>query len=99
MSVSRYKTPSSTGTKVPDCKCGRLLPLQSFLCRFVCLRWPKFPFEMSFNAFSSLMNSAKRFFGTLAWLVMLSPDRIHDIFSRIQKFSSADEVEAIFAGG
>jgi len=30
---------------------------------------------------------------------MLSPDRIHDIFSRIQKFSSADEVEAIIAGG
>src|SRR5438105_10740069 len=30
---------------------------------------------------------------------MLSPDRIHDIFSRIQKFSSADEVEAIITGG
>jgi PmbA protein len=30
---------------------------------------------------------------------MLSPDRIHDVFSRIQKFSSADEVEAIIAGG
>src|SRR2546429_2660754 len=30
---------------------------------------------------------------------MLTPDRIHDIFSRIQKFSSADEVEAIIAGG
>src|SRR5947208_9000178 len=30
---------------------------------------------------------------------MLSPDRIHDIFSRIRKFSSADEVEAIIAGG
>ena len=30
---------------------------------------------------------------------MLSPDRIHDIFARIQKFSSADEVEAIIAGG
>jgi predicted Zn-dependent protease len=30
---------------------------------------------------------------------MLYPDRIHDIFSRIQKFSSADEVEAIIAGG
>ena len=30
---------------------------------------------------------------------MLSPDRIHDAFSRIQKFSSADEVEAIVAGG
>ena len=30
---------------------------------------------------------------------MLSPDRIHDIFSRIQKFSSSDEVEAIIAGG
>ena len=30
---------------------------------------------------------------------MLSPDRIHDIFSRIQKFSSGDEVEAIIAGG
>src|SRR5215469_10925851 len=30
---------------------------------------------------------------------MLSPDRIHDIFSRIQKFSSVDEVEAIIAGG
>ena len=30
---------------------------------------------------------------------MLTPDRIHDILSRIQKFSSADEVEAIIAGG
>jgi PmbA protein len=30
---------------------------------------------------------------------MLSPDRIHDVFSRIQKFSSADEVEAIIGGG
>lgn len=30
---------------------------------------------------------------------MLSSERIHDIFSRIQKFSSADEVEAIIAGG
>ena len=30
---------------------------------------------------------------------MLSPDRIHDISSRIRKFSSADEVEAIIAGG
>src|SRR5437868_1349382 len=30
---------------------------------------------------------------------MLTPDRIHDIFSRIQKFCSADEVEAIVAGG
>src|SRR5215472_7427312 len=30
---------------------------------------------------------------------MLSSERIHDIFSRIQKFSSADEVEAIMAGG
>ena len=30
---------------------------------------------------------------------MLTPDRIHDIFSRIQRFSSADEVEAIVAGG
>src|SRR5579864_7226276 len=30
---------------------------------------------------------------------MLSPDRIHDIFSRIQKLSSGDEVEAILAGG
>jgi PmbA protein len=30
---------------------------------------------------------------------MLSPDRIQDIFARIQKFSSADEVEAIIAGG
>ena len=30
---------------------------------------------------------------------MLSPDRIHDIFSRIRKCSSADEVEAIIAGG
>ena len=30
---------------------------------------------------------------------MLSPDRIQDVFSRIQKFSSADEVEAIIAGG
>lgn len=30
---------------------------------------------------------------------MLSPDRIHDIFSRIQKFASADQVEAIIAGG
>lgn len=40
-------------------------------------------------------------FGTLTVRTppMLSPDRIHDIFSRIQKFSSADEVEAIFAGG
>ena len=30
---------------------------------------------------------------------MLSPERIHDIFSRIQKYSSAEEVEAIIAGG
>jgi predicted Zn-dependent protease len=30
---------------------------------------------------------------------MLAPDRIHDIFSRIQKFSTADEVEAIIGGG
>ncbi len=30
---------------------------------------------------------------------MLTNERIHDIFSRIQKFSSADEVEAIIAGG
>ena len=30
---------------------------------------------------------------------MLPPDRIHDIFSRIQKFASADQVEAIIAGG
>ncbi|HVH88172.1 MAG TPA: TldD/PmbA family protein [Terriglobales bacterium] len=30
---------------------------------------------------------------------MLSPERIHDVFSRIHKFSSADEVEAIIAGG
>jgi predicted Zn-dependent protease len=30
---------------------------------------------------------------------MLSPDRLHDVFSRIQKFSSAGEVEAIIAGG
>jgi len=30
---------------------------------------------------------------------MLSEERIHDIFSRIQKFSSADEIEAIIAGG
>src|SRR5438270_10109044 len=30
---------------------------------------------------------------------MLTPDRIQYIFSRIQKFSSADEVEAIVAGG
>jgi predicted Zn-dependent protease len=30
---------------------------------------------------------------------MLSPDQLHDVFSRIQKFSSADEVEAIVAGG
>src|SRR5438874_9988657 len=30
---------------------------------------------------------------------MLTPDRIHDTFSRVQKFSSADEVEAIIAGG
>jgi|SRR5579859_7686927 len=30
---------------------------------------------------------------------MLSPERIHDIFSRIQKFASGDEVEAIIAGG
>jgi len=30
---------------------------------------------------------------------MLSPDRIHDTFLRIQKFSSADEVEAIIVGG
>jgi len=30
---------------------------------------------------------------------MLSSERIHDIFSRIQEFSSADEVEAIIAGG
>src|SRR5437762_7205237 len=30
---------------------------------------------------------------------MLSQERIHDIFSRIQKFSFAGEVEAIIAGG
>jgi predicted Zn-dependent protease len=30
---------------------------------------------------------------------MLSPDRIHEVFSRIQKFSSADEVEALVVGG
>src|SRR5215813_5240136 len=30
---------------------------------------------------------------------MLSSERIHDIFSRIQKCSSADDVEAIIAGG
>ena len=30
---------------------------------------------------------------------MLSSDRIHDIFTRIQKFASGDEVEAIIAGG
>jgi PmbA protein len=30
---------------------------------------------------------------------MLPPDRIHDIFSRIQRFASADQVEAIIAGG
>jgi PmbA protein len=30
---------------------------------------------------------------------MLSPERIQDIFGRIRKFSSADEVEAIIAGG
>lgn len=30
---------------------------------------------------------------------MLDQERIHDIFSRIQKASSADEVEAIIAGG
>ena len=30
---------------------------------------------------------------------MLSQERIHDIFSRLQKLSSADEVEAIIAGG
>jgi len=30
---------------------------------------------------------------------MLSPDRIHDIFSRIQMLSSGDEVEAVIAGG
>jgi PmbA protein len=30
---------------------------------------------------------------------MLSPERIQDIFGRIRKFSSADEVEAILAGG
>src|SRR3954447_2586883 len=37
--------------------------------------------------------------GILATAPMLSPERIHDVFSRIQKFSSADEVEAIIAGG
>src|SRR3954463_8614207 len=37
--------------------------------------------------------------GILATAPMLSPERIHDVFSRIQKFSSADEVEAIVAGG
>jgi PmbA protein len=30
---------------------------------------------------------------------MLTEDPIREVFSRIQKFSSADEVEAIFAGG
>ena len=30
---------------------------------------------------------------------MLSPERIDDLFSRIRKFSSADEVEGIIAGG
>src|SRR6185437_609420 len=30
---------------------------------------------------------------------MLSPERIQDVFGRIRKFSSADEVEAIIAGG
>ena len=30
---------------------------------------------------------------------MLSSERIHDIFSRIRKFSSADDVETIIAGG
>ncbi|PYY11139.1 MAG: hypothetical protein DMG61_19960 [Acidobacteria bacterium] len=30
---------------------------------------------------------------------MLSPDRIQETFSRLQKFTSADEVEAIIAGG
>jgi len=30
---------------------------------------------------------------------MLSPDQTHDVFARIQKLSSADEVEAIIAGG
>ena len=30
---------------------------------------------------------------------MLSPDQLHEVFSRVQKFSSADEVEAIVAGG
>lgn len=30
---------------------------------------------------------------------MVSPDHLHEVFSRIQKLSSADEVEAIVAGG
>src|SRR5579864_6427162 len=30
---------------------------------------------------------------------MLSSDRLHDIFSRIRRFSSSGEIEAIIAGG